>query len=69
MHIAEGMNELADLKPHDVRNHVGEQGVAGDVEGNAQEIVARALVQLARQLAVRDVELEQRVARAQSHLV
>ena len=37
-------------------------GVAGDVERHAEEDVAAALVQLARELVALDVELEQRVA-------
>ena len=36
---------------------MGEESVAGDVEGNAEAHVARALVQLARKFAVRNVEL------------
>ena len=49
-------------------HHVGEQRVAGDVERNAEEHVGAALVQLAGELAVGDVELEESVARRQGHL-
>jgi hypothetical protein len=45
-----------------------QERVAGDVEGHSEEDVARALVELARQLAVLDVELKQRVAGRQRHL-
>lgn len=38
-------------------NHVGEQCVAGNVEGHAQANVCTALIQLARQLPVAHVEL------------
>ena len=45
-----------------------EQRVAGDVEGHAQEDVGRALVELAGEPAVGDVELEQAVAGCQRHV-
>lgn len=48
-------------------DHVGEEGVAGDVEGHPQTHISRALVQLTRQLAVTDVELTEGVAGGQSH--
>jgi hypothetical protein len=51
-----------------LRDHVREQRVAGDVERHAQEDVGAALVQLAGQLAVGDVELEEGVAGRQRHL-
>jgi hypothetical protein len=35
-----------------------EESIAGDVEGNAKTHVARALIQLARELAVGNVELK-----------
>jgi hypothetical protein len=41
-----------------VSNHVSEESVAGDVEGDAEPHVARPLIQLTRQLAVRHVKLE-----------
>lgn len=66
--VATYPDELADLQVALLCNHVSQQRVASDVEGHAQEHVSTALVQLARQLAVRDVELEQCVARLQRHL-
>ena len=48
---------------------MGQQRVASDVEGHAQEHVSAALVQLARQLAVGDVELVQRMTRRQHHVI
>lgn len=38
-----------------------QQRIRGDVEGHAQPQVARALVQLARQLALRHIELQQNI--------
>ena len=61
-------DEFAHLQVALLRHHVREQRVAGDVERHAEEHVCAALVQLARQLAVGDVELEQRVTGCQRHL-
>src|SRR5690606_4700321 len=55
VHVAESVDELAGLKPRHVGDHHRQQRVAGDVERHAQEKVARALVQLARQPPVRHV--------------
>ena len=44
-----------------------EQRIAGDVERHAEEDVGAALVELARQLAVGHIELEERVAGGQLH--
>lgn len=60
-------SRAAHLQAGDVRNHVGEQGVAGDVEGHAQAHVSRPLVQLAGQLAVPHVELAEGMARRKGH--
>ena len=61
-------DELADLQVAEAGDHVGQQRVAGDVEGYTQEHVGTPLIHLARQLAVRDVELEERVARFEPHV-
>src|SRR5258707_5973990 len=58
--VAQGEHELARLQAGHLRHHQREQGVGGDVERHAEEQVGAALVHLARQLAVRHVELEQR---------
>src|SRR5262245_839028 len=58
MRIAQRMHEIAGLEAADMRYHVGEERVRGDVERNADEDVGRALIELARQLAVADIELE-----------
>jgi hypothetical protein len=52
-----------------LREHVRQQRIRSDVERHAEEHVGAALVQLARELAVADPELEQRVARRQRHLL
>ena len=67
--IAEGVHEIAVLQSAHLRHHHGEQRIAGDVERHAEENVRAALVELARELAVRHVELEEGVAGRQRHLV
>ncbi|MPN36795.1 hypothetical protein SDC9_184306 [bioreactor metagenome] len=67
--VAEGMDEVTRAIAADLRQHHRQQRVGGDVEGHAEEDVGAALVELAGQLAVGDVELEQAVAGRQRHLV
>jgi hypothetical protein len=69
MGVAQGVDEVAGLKTRDLRDHRRQQGVARDVERHAEEHVGGALVELARQPSVRDVELEQAVAGRQRHPV
>ena len=45
--VAEGVDEFAGREAAHLRHHHGEQGVAGDVEGYAEEDVGTALVELA----------------------
>ena len=66
--VAAGPDEVAEAEVAAVRDHLREQRVARDVERHAEEQVGRALVELAAQLAVGHVELEQRVAGHQRHL-
>jgi len=68
VHITTRPDELSDFQIALLRHHVGQQRVAGDVEGHAQEHVSTALVQLARKPPICHVELEERVARLQLHL-
>ena len=65
--VAARPDELAGLEVALLRHHVREQRVGGDVERHAEEDVGAALVELARQPPVRDVELEERVAGRQFH--
>ena len=74
--IAAGPDEVTHIQIALLGHHVCEQGVAGDVEGHAQENVGAALVQLAAQTATLtrvlgggDIKLEKRMARHQGHLV
>src|SRR4051812_27176369 len=53
--IAAGPDELARLQPALLREQVGEQRVARDIERHAEEDVRRALVELQREPPVRDV--------------
>jgi ribosomal protein S13 len=65
--VAARPDELADAEVALLRDHVREQRIGGDVERHAEEHVGAALVQLARELAARHVELEQCVARRERH--
>ena len=67
MRVAERVDEDAGLEPAHLRHRHGQQRVGGDVERHAEEDVGRALIELARQRAVGDVELEQAMARRQRH--
>lgn len=67
--IAEGVDEFLGFQSADLRDHHGEQGVGGDVEGDAEEEIRTALVELAAEFAVRDVELDEGMARRERHPV
>jgi hypothetical protein len=66
--VAAHPDEVARRQADLLGDHPGEQRVAGDVERHAEEQVGAALVELAGEPAVGDVELEQRVAGRERHL-
>src|ERR1700722_1971708 len=66
--VAAGPDELPDSQTSLRSHHVREQRVACDVERHTEEKVGAALVELAGQPPVGDVELEERMAWRQSHL-
>ena len=66
--IAESVDEIAGFQPCHMRDHDRQKRVACDVERHAEENIGRALIQLTRQAAVRDIELKQAVARRQCHI-
>lgn len=62
--IAERVDELADFQVARMRDHVCQQSVGTDVEGNSEKRIRRTLVQLAMQNFPRlDLELKERVTR------
>ena len=69
MEVSESVDELLGLQSTDLSDHHREQGVGGDVKGDAEEEIRAALVELAAEFAIRDIELDQGVARGQRHLV
>src|SRR6185437_11711957 len=69
MAVAARPDEFSGLEVALLREHVGEQGVARNVEGDAEEDIRAALIKLTGQPAVRHVELKQRVARHEVHLL
>src|SRR5690606_34818606 len=69
MTVATGPYEITRCKVASLRDHVGEQCVRRDVEWHPQEDVRAALVELAGQAPICDIELEQGVARRKRHVV
>ncbi len=74
MHVPEGVDEVTGLVVENLGDHHGEQGVARDVEGDSEEEVGTALVELAREprtpsLRLMHVELEKEMAGWEGHLV
>lgn len=72
--VAECVDEVADFEAADLRDHVGEQCVAGDVKRDTEEDIGAALVELAAQFAAPigswcDKELKQTVTRWQGHIL
>ena len=67
--VAGRMHKLSGLQAAHLRYHEREQGVGGNVEGNAQEHVCAALIQLAGKLAIGHVELEKAMAGRKRHFV
>jgi hypothetical protein len=67
--VAKRVHKIPGLEAADLGQHQRQQRIGGDVEGHAQENVGGALVQLAAELAVGNVELEQAVTGRQGHLV
>ena len=69
MGVAQGVHELAGFEPGHLGDHHREQRVGRDVERQADEDVRAALVELAREPPLRDVELEQEMAGRERHAV
>ena len=67
--VAAGPDEVAWLQIALLGQHMGEQRVAGNVEGHAQKNIGAALVKLAAQAPVGHVELKERVAGHERHAV
>ena len=69
------MDELARFVVTNLAKHQSEEGIRSDIEWHTEESIGTTLVQLAAELALTrspytaHVELEQAVARRQSHLV
>ena len=73
VHVTPGPHEGARLEPAFPGQHVGQQGIGGDVERHAEEEVGAALVELEVEalstiLGGRNLGLEQAMARGQRHL-
>ena len=66
--VTERMDQLTGLKLTHLRDHHRQERVARDVEGDTQEEVGRALIELAAQPTLSDVELDKGVTRRERHL-
>ena len=67
--VTTGPDEFARFKTSLLGHHHGQQRVGSDIERHAKEHIAGTLVQLAGELAIGHVELEQRMAGRQRHLL
>ena len=54
---------ITDVQITDLRNHMRQQGIAGNVKRDAQKHISTTLVQLAREFAVMHKKLEQGMTR------
>src|SRR5690242_12147098 len=59
MRVAQREDEFARFEVDDLRDHQGEERVGGDVERHAEEEIGAALIKLAGEAALRNVELEE----------
>src|SRR6185369_13515130 len=68
MRVPESDHKIAELEITYSGDHHREQCIRSDIKRKSEKNIGGSLVELARQFAVRDVELEQEMARRQSHL-
>ena len=69
MCVAEGVDEFSRLEAGALSHHHKQESIRRNVERHAEEAVGGALIELERQAPVGDVELKQRMARRQFHVV
>ncbi|MNI65479.1 hypothetical protein D3C73_1209900 [compost metagenome] len=69
VHIAAGPDKVTHLKARLLGDHMGKQRVAGNIKRQAEEGIHRTHSEHAAQLAVRHIELEDKMARRQLHLL
>ena len=62
MGVATSPDKVTYAQTANLRNHVREQGIAGNIKRNAQEHICTALIKLAGQLAILYKKLEQGMA-------
>ncbi len=67
--ISNRVDQFANLQVALLSDHVGEQGILGNVEGRAQEEIVRAHVQLTAQAAISNPELIEHVAGGKRHVL
>lgn len=67
--IAYGVDEIAWTQACDLRYHVKEEGIAGDVEWDSEEHVGRALIELQGETAIANIELIEAMTWRECHAV
>ena len=67
MQVAEGVDEFADLQIALVRDEMGQQGIAGDIEGHTEEEIGAALIELTGEPPIGDIELKETMTRGKRH--
>lgn len=67
MDVPKGVDKIADLVAAHLCQHMGEEGIRGDVERNAEEQIGTALIQLTAEFAFGYVELKEHVTGWQRH--
>ena len=66
--VATCPHQFTRLQVRLLRHHVDEQGIACDVKRHAEENIRRALVELAGEAAIGNVELKERMTGGERHL-
>ena len=69
MAVAACPDKVTDIQITLLRNHVREQRIARNIKRNSEEDIAASLIELAGQLSLSHIELEEHMARRECHLV
>ena len=67
--IAESVHKVARTEAANLCHHHGEERIRSDIERHTEEDVGRALIELAAETPVCNIELEETMARRQSHIL
>lgn len=62
MHITKSMNKFSGFQISYLCHHHRKECIRSNIEGNTEEYISRALIQLTRKLPIRNIELKKRMA-------